>query len=302
MTDIHEFIVVLGETDRQPIGLIERIVRRLGYEKAGELLDATRAVEEQGGMLTRDSARRRTAGGVFFELTKQYLRDHDRRDDLQELFPPPQRRKTGDARKPTRAALAAAPVSTVAADMVAAAATGATLRPRMRGKATALPPPPRPASPLSIEPPVIPVAAVVPPAESAARSDINTALVATRRVFDAASGCYAVGAHPTRGVIHIKFTFPDVARVTHAAALVALAEETGWQIDLHPEPHQERLADAARALAPAGIAIEPRVSLRHQTRQAVVRYRGAWEPAAIAAAQHTFLTQTGWQLHAVAAE
>ncbi|GAB1600932.1 phosphorylated adapter RNA export protein-like [Argonauta hians] len=62
--------------------LIERAVSVLGKEKTLALANMTRAVEDRGGLMTNDGRRRRTPGGVFFQLlkadpevTKTHLKD-----------------------------------------------------------------------------------------------------------------------------------------------------------------------------------------------------------------------------------
>jgi len=60
----------LGETAGQALGQIRGIVRVLGEERARQLVQHAKAVEEQGGMLVPDGSRRRTLGGVFFKLAR----------------------------------------------------------------------------------------------------------------------------------------------------------------------------------------------------------------------------------------
>jgi PHAX RNA-binding domain len=61
----------LGETEHEPLSIIWRTVRELGIAEAQAVLIETQAIEECGGMLTIDGARRRTPGGVFFHLVRQ---------------------------------------------------------------------------------------------------------------------------------------------------------------------------------------------------------------------------------------
>lgn len=51
--------------------LIERIVTHVGKDFAIRLVQATKDVEESGGMYTLDGSRRRTPGGVYLTLLKQ---------------------------------------------------------------------------------------------------------------------------------------------------------------------------------------------------------------------------------------
>jgi hypothetical protein len=63
--------------------LIQRVITVIGLERAEDLLQQTLAVEAQGGMLTDDQKRRRTAGGVFFKLVKAQTTPAER----QAIFP-----------------------------------------------------------------------------------------------------------------------------------------------------------------------------------------------------------------------
>jgi hypothetical protein len=51
--------------------LLARVLRQLGQERCAAILADTLAVESNGGMLIKSGARRRTPGGVFFELVKE---------------------------------------------------------------------------------------------------------------------------------------------------------------------------------------------------------------------------------------
>jgi hypothetical protein len=68
----------LGETNLHPVFQIRRIVQRLGEETALAILQETLEMEAQGGMMLPDSSRRRTPGGVFFQLVRQRLSPEDR--------------------------------------------------------------------------------------------------------------------------------------------------------------------------------------------------------------------------------
>ncbi|NJL57542.1 hypothetical protein HC928_22235 [bacterium] len=63
----------LGETMRKPRSQIEQIVVMCGLDYAESLLAETLDIEANGGMLTNDGKRRRTPGGVYFQLARQQL-------------------------------------------------------------------------------------------------------------------------------------------------------------------------------------------------------------------------------------
>lgn len=58
----------LGEVRAGVRRRIKEIVRALGRTQSLALLEETLRIEEQGGMLVPDESRRRTPGGVFFQL------------------------------------------------------------------------------------------------------------------------------------------------------------------------------------------------------------------------------------------
>jgi hypothetical protein len=60
----------LGETAFAPRRQIQRIVAVLGAARAQALLTEALAIEARGGMRLPDGSRRRTPGGVFFQLVK----------------------------------------------------------------------------------------------------------------------------------------------------------------------------------------------------------------------------------------
>ncbi len=68
----------LGETEATPLWHLYRVVCELGGEAVVDLLRETLEVEQAGGMLTRDGSRKRTRGGVFFELAKRSMTPEQR--------------------------------------------------------------------------------------------------------------------------------------------------------------------------------------------------------------------------------
>jgi cold shock CspA family protein len=88
---VNTIITALGETEPEPIGMIERVVAFLGTETSLELLRETQQIEEQGGMWLRDGSRRRTTGGVFFRLLQQRLTKSQRLSlffpEYEQVFP-----------------------------------------------------------------------------------------------------------------------------------------------------------------------------------------------------------------------
>jgi PHAX RNA-binding domain len=65
--------------------LLTKVLRTLGQDRCRAILAETLTREAHGGMLTKDGTRRRTPGGVFFQLVKERATKQERRG----LFPRP---------------------------------------------------------------------------------------------------------------------------------------------------------------------------------------------------------------------
>jgi hypothetical protein len=69
----QEIVQTLGETNPRVIDQIFRLIRFLGVEQAQALFAETQQTEANGGMMLPDGSRRRTPGGVFFQLARKYV-------------------------------------------------------------------------------------------------------------------------------------------------------------------------------------------------------------------------------------
>jgi hypothetical protein len=65
--------------------LLTKVLCTLGMDRTTAILTDTLTCEANGGMLTKDGTRRRTPGGVFFQLVKERTTTQERR----RLFPRP---------------------------------------------------------------------------------------------------------------------------------------------------------------------------------------------------------------------
>ena len=65
--------------------LLTQVLRTLGQDRYAAILADTLQCEDGGGMLTKDGTRRRTPGGVFFQLVRERVTARERR----RLFPRP---------------------------------------------------------------------------------------------------------------------------------------------------------------------------------------------------------------------
>jgi Cft2 family RNA processing exonuclease len=142
--------------------------------------------------------------------------------------------------------------------------------------------------------------AIVPQAEASAttteRLKMNLATWSAQELFGPDTGCYKVGADQQASTLTLRFEFPDVARARYASQIAELARSTGWQVQVHPQPHQGALNAAARAALPPGLTLVGAPSLAAPTREVTLRCHGQADPTEIKSAQMAFEEQTGWSL------
>lgn len=79
---VDKLAELLKESNRP---LLTQVLRTLGFDRTVAVLTDTLTCEANGGMVTKDETRRRTPGGVFFQLVKERATPHERR----RLFPRP---------------------------------------------------------------------------------------------------------------------------------------------------------------------------------------------------------------------
>jgi hypothetical protein len=69
------------------IGLLQKLADHVGIDKVEELYQRTLEIEAAGGMATTNGKRRRTAGGVLFQLTRDLMTSRERRQIFRERKP-----------------------------------------------------------------------------------------------------------------------------------------------------------------------------------------------------------------------
>src|SRR5712671_821452 len=79
---VDTLVEALQEPNRP---LLTQVLRVLGTDRTAAILAETLTCEASGGMLTNDGTRRRTPGGVFFQLVRQRATTQER----WRLFPRP---------------------------------------------------------------------------------------------------------------------------------------------------------------------------------------------------------------------
>ena len=71
-------------------------------------------------------------------------------------------------------------------------------------------------------------------------------------------------------MLALTFDFPDVAQVDYAGALAALAEQTGWQVEVTPEANQGALNLLVSEVLPQGLAVVKGPSIHRLERRVAV--------------------------------
>jgi hypothetical protein len=101
--DNYPLIAQIAEVLKEEnTSLITAIIEVIGVERTKEFLQKALDIEAAGGMLTKDGARRRTPGGLFFHLVRGGLLRPERERLWPEDYaqPPPARRTTRVAPAP----------------------------------------------------------------------------------------------------------------------------------------------------------------------------------------------------------
>jgi hypothetical protein len=80
-----ERVRAIARALREPkIGLLQKLADNVGIEKIEELYQRTLEIEAAGGMTTANGKRRRTPGGVLFQLTRDFMTPRERRKIFRE--------------------------------------------------------------------------------------------------------------------------------------------------------------------------------------------------------------------------
>lgn len=82
-TYLSDLARALGETKRDPIAQLRRIIERCGVDQTQAWLAQTEVIEANGGEMLTSGKRRRTKGGVFFKIVRTAVTG----DDRQYIFP-----------------------------------------------------------------------------------------------------------------------------------------------------------------------------------------------------------------------
>jgi hypothetical protein len=70
---LEEIVAALNETEKVPLRKLDMMARQCGTSFMQALLKEAQEVEATGGMMTKDGTRRRSLGGVFFQLALRHM-------------------------------------------------------------------------------------------------------------------------------------------------------------------------------------------------------------------------------------
>lgn len=258
----------LGEKDLAREKILH-IANQCGLEFTNELFEQTLRIEQEGGLMVKDRSRRRTPGGVFFYLVKERLKEERRFEDLDKLFPQQPREQSHPQPPPLVPRMRPRPRAGTAASPSAPAAQ------------------PRPTSD----------GAGSPPSVGSGRGrtmDQHQAMETVRSALGDA--CYKVSANVQEQTMTVRFLFPEVARPQYAEAIETLKARTGWDIVIHPLPHQGKLAEVARQVLPPSLLVLGDPSIHQNERVVMIRCHEHLDEAALLQARERFQAATGWDL------
>lgn len=97
VNEVQEIAQALAESR---LDLVNAVVVTLGLERAQAFLQQALAVETAGGMFTKNDERRRTPGGVFFQLIKEQITKEERKAIFQQEQKKKKKKKSNAAAKP----------------------------------------------------------------------------------------------------------------------------------------------------------------------------------------------------------
>ncbi|NJO05030.1 MAG: hypothetical protein HC876_05600 [Chloroflexaceae bacterium] len=248
---------VLGETEPEPVQLLQRVVEVLGTPETQELLDLTSQIESDGGLLTRDGSRRRTPGGTFFWLVRDRLQQQGRRKELNRIFPVRRSKPAGPPRARKSLPLVAPPPVLE----VAHRRKPLRNRPRRRPKDAV----DRKQALETLHRPTLHQADII----AAVDQHLGHPADLRKRSVD-----------PHTGTVTLHFDFPTVAYRTYEAAIKAAAEAAGVSIQVSPSVNQDALQRVARSLLPSSIVVQ--------------KYRSTASSTCCRSAHWAMLVQPNW--------
>lgn len=111
-------------------------------------------------------------------------------------------------------------------------------------------------------------------------------------------GIYRAGLDLERKVITVYLALPDARPQEVQRSAGRLALESGWQVRVHPFPHQERLLEEMQRVLPPGWTLVKNPSVHHHEKRVVVEVRPSVpvSPDQVQVVAQAFHQVTGWTL------
>jgi Cft2 family RNA processing exonuclease len=126
--------------------------------------------------------------------------------------------------------------------------------------------------------------------------DQHNAISIAQNLLRGCPGYMKVGAEVGRSILHIRFTFPQVAHQRYTHILAEIEAQTGWLVQIQEHINQAALAEMARQVLPVSLKQASAPSIYLETRAILLQCQGTASQTEVQAAQQKFTEETGWQL------
>jgi hypothetical protein len=128
--------------------------------------------------------------------------------------------------------------------------------------------------------------------------DLNTALTVVDQLIPAGSGLYRRGGDVQHQSLRLYFAFPDALESSTVELIEQIQQETGWKVQVHPQPHQQLMMETLSRLLPDGSNWGKNPSIHLEQKRVELQLSSAreLEAAELEVLGAQFLAQTGYQL------
>ncbi len=134
------------------------------------------------------------------------------------------------------------------------------------------------------------------------RVEMNRALQIVTEILPEESGLYKKGARREEYILLLFFSFPQKAQTRYAEHLDAIAQQTGWKVQINEMPHHAALEESARRLLPHGWQPQRNPSIVHEEQRVSLRVfcpspsSEEADTSTLQNIQHAFFDETGYHL------
>ncbi|MGE5223259.1 MAG: ParB/RepB/Spo0J family partition protein, partial [Omnitrophica WOR_2 bacterium] len=126
----------------------------------------------------------------------------------------------------------------------------------------------------------------------------NQALAQANRQFPPAARLHKTGYRLDQHILLLTFDFPDLARERYAGLIASLEADTGWKVEVFPEPNQSALFALAQEVLPPAWRIVKGPALYRQEHRVAIAASGPPEGAQrdLVEARQRFQSESGFML------